>query len=286
LKKTTILIAALGLLVLALSVFAGNDGTNKSTDGQTGRLPNSLGNFYPPNSNGPVYLFAMLDLAPNFSGIRSDLMEGEPENVKMNYDIFRNKYLASAEMIPEWKADFNLAAVENLGSAIESGKQEKIIEAFEEVGKACVDCHVMNATAVRDKYYWGDFASVTATDPVSGQDVSFMQYMFMIESDFSGIGVDLAEGQTDKAIQHLDNFERRYGSLKSTCDGCHDSERHYYVDSNITGMVSGLKTALRAETVDGKVVGSLLQGIGVESCYKCHVVHTPSAYARAMATSR
>lgn len=281
-KKLIVLTAVLGILIMTLSLIAGDEGLNKSGKKQSNPLPESLSNFYPPHAKGPVYLFTMLDMAPIFSGIRSDLMEGDTENVKMNYESFRSKYMASAEMIPEWKADFNLPAVEKLGAAIETGDQGKIVDAFEGVAKACVDCHVMNATAVRDKYYWGDFGTITVSDPVSGQDVSYLQYMFMIESDFSGIGVDLAEGQKDKALQHIVNFERRYGSLRSSCDGCHNTERKYYVDDKITGMISGLKNALQGETVDQKAVGELMQGIGMESCYKCHVVHTPSAYARSM----
>jgi hypothetical protein len=283
LKKRAASVIVLSIIFLAILAFAQGSEEEKSVNPDPYSLPSSLDSFYPPAAQGPVYLFTMLEFTPSFSGIMSDLMEGEPQNVQANYDSFREKYLAASELVPEWKEDFGLAAVDELGSAIKTGDQSKIAPAFEKVGKACVDCHVKNSTSVQHKYHWGDYSTITATDPVSSQDVSFFQFMFMIESDFSGIGIDLSQGQVENALRHLDGFERRYQTLAETCDACHDSERKYYVDESITGMIGALKLKLQEETPDQKSVGELLQGIGYESCYKCHLIHTPSAYAKARA---
>jgi len=59
-----------------------------------------------------------------------------------------------------------------------------------------------------------------------------------------------------------------------------DPERHYYIDKNIQDMIDRLEQALQANPVDAKQIEILAQGIGTESCFKCHLGHVPAAAAQ------
>jgi hypothetical protein len=210
----------------------------------------------------------------------SDWMEGDPANSQTNYDTFKTKYLAASKLVPEWQAYYPSEPLEALGVALKSGDQVKIMVAYENVGKLCHDCHVRTMAPTQLKYHWGDFEMITVTDPVTNSDVPFSRFKLMMEMEFSGIGTDLGQGQPENALNHLNGFEQRFQALKETCDACHDSERKYFVDDSITGMIDNLKTKLNETTIDAGAVGELLQGIGQESCSKCHLVHVPGAYAK------
>lgn len=133
--------------------------------------------------------------------------------------------------------------------------------------------------AVQQKYHWGDFQSISLTDPVSHGSVPFAAMMQMLDGDLSGVQVDLVEGQIDQARQHVSGLAARYGAVKEACGACHDSERRYYVDSSITEMIDALATSLEGANVDPGKAQKLAQGIGMESCHKCHLVHGPAAMA-------
>ncbi len=78
-------------------------------------------------------------------------------------------------------------------------------------------------------------------------------------------------------------------AVKETCAECHDTERKYYIDTEIESMIDSIGTVLQNPSVDAGKVQALGQGIGQESCFKCHLVHLPAAMARAnmmMASNR
>ncbi len=45
-------------------------------------------------------------------------------------------------------------------------------------------------------------------------------------------------------------------------------------------LINKLEQAINKPSVDPKEVETLSQGIGMESCFKCHRVHLPAAYAK------
>jgi hypothetical protein len=183
-------------------------------------------------------------------------------------------------MVPEWTVDFPSKPVDDLGAALESGEPAQFMPAVERVGHVCHACHVTNMTRVQQKFHWGDFGDITLTDPVSKGDVSFPMFMKMLDGDLSGVQVDLAQGQVDKALEHAVGLAARYETLKEGCEACHDSERTYYVDSGVTGMIERLRALLGSADADLSSVPKLVQRIGMESCHKCHLVHGPAALAK------
>lgn len=242
-------------------------------------LPDSLDELYPPHARGPLWLIAMLQMGTSFSGVTTDVLEGDFSNADRGYAEFRTQYGKLSELIPEWKAFLPTEPLDALGQALASRDAKTVMPAVDGVSAVCHACHVQNMTLVQQKYHWGDFQGIALTDPVSGADTTFPLFMRMLDGDLSGVTVDLAEGQPERAREHAAGLEARYATLEESCGACHDTERLYYVDSSIQNLIHQLRSVLDDPAVEGGRVQELVQGIGMESCHKCHLVHGPAALA-------
>jgi cytochrome c556 len=243
-------------------------------------LPAALDSLYPPISPAPVYLIKMHEMATPFSGIGSDAVEGDMANARANYDAFRQKYREVSGLIREWTSLFPPAPVDELRAALDAGAPDRIMAAYAGVGGVCDGCHKTYMPPAQHRYHWGDFGRVTVSDPSSAENLSFKRFMMLVESDMTGIGLDLQQGQIEEARRHAKSFRARFSSLKQTCEACHDTERRYYVDSTVFGMIDGIEAALAATPPRVQAMGEMLQKIGEESCFKCHLVHMAAAYAK------
>ena len=242
-------------------------------------LPGSLDALYPPQSNAPVWLQSMLGMGAAFSGMVGDFLEGDFTNADKGFSDFQLQYGNLAGMVPEWKGDFPAEPIEALGLALQSREPARFMSAVDQASKVCHSCHVKNMTRVQQRYHWGDFAGIILTDPVSKGDVPFPVFMQMLDGDLSGVATDLTQGQVDQAGRHAEALAARFDTLKESCGACHDTERSYYVDAGVTGMIGKLGVSLKEPVPDPAGVMKLVQGIGMESCHKCHLVHGPAALA-------
>jgi cytochrome c556 len=243
-------------------------------------VPPSLDKLYPPNTTGPLWLTSMFEMGSALSGTVADFLESDFANAEQRYGDFRDRYEALSQMVPEWTADFAREPVDALGPALQSHDPARFMPAVEQVSQVCQACHVRSMTDVQQRYHWGDFSTIVVTDPVSRTDVPFAVFMQMLDGDLSGVQADLTEGQLDQARSHAAALATRYTTLRDACTACHDTERSYYVDAAITGEIESLADTLAAATPDPASVWPVLQGIGMESCHKCHLVHGPAALAR------
>jgi cytochrome c556 len=277
----------LGILVTALG-YSGihaqkreNPGHEAQTPKAMGAaLPSSLDALYPPKAEQPIFLFKKLGMATSFSGIVSDLMENDPENAQANFAAFKAQYAEFPELVPEWKGDFPPGPVEELGAALAGGDQGKIMAAYEKVGGVCHHCHAANMPKVQHRYEWPDFYSIRVTDPLTGEEVSFSQLKQYLQTNFGGIIVNVEQGQRENAQRQLEGFNARFQALKEICLNCHQAEPEYYVDDGVQALVDDIKQALGETSFDPKKVEAMTQGIGNESCHKCHLVHSPAALSK------
>jgi cytochrome c556 len=244
--------------------------------------PSVLDTMYPPNTELPVYQLKMMEMEISMSGILVDLFENDMENVITNFENFKTQYGEVAKLVSEWKNKYPLEPVEGLGNALQSGEQEKVMEAFAELGKVCMDCHIETMAKVQQKYHWIDFREVKTTDPLTGEEANFPAFKKYLSTSFSGIGVNLKEGQIENALKQFEGFNARFQTLKDTCEDCHGtSERKYYVDESVQAMINNLGQALKEpSSLNPEQVQGLLMGVGIESCGKCHLVHVPAALAK------
>lgn len=245
-----------------------------------GPPPSSLDSLYPPKAEAPVYLFKMFEMSTPLAGIAIDMFEEDLERARTNFDRFKTLYGDISKLVPEWENAFPIEPVEVLSEALETGEQDKIMAAFEKVDKVCHDCHIANMIKVQHRFHWRDFSELIVTDPLTKEDVDFNQFMWHLERPLVGVMVDIEQGQVENALKHFKAFNERFQELKETCYVCHETEREYFVDQRVQTMIDKVGTTLRADSPDLELAGKFLQGIGVESCFRCHLVHLPAAYTK------
>lgn len=294
-KKVTVLtglVLGISLLAIGISSCGSGDLEAQVTDleGQVaaleadnellkeiaGPLPASLDQYFPPAAPAPIYLIEMFALAGPFEGIGVDLGQGDIDGAMANYNAFKEQYTKMSEMVPEWKGKFPSEPVDALGEALTSGDPSKIGPAMGAVGGVCGACHELNMVKAYQKYHWQDFDNIEIRDPISGENLGWQEYMFALAGAFGGITNDLAQGQVDNAIANFEVFDARFDALGGSCFNCHTSERTYFVDASVQGMIDQVGQALLAPTPDPGAIGGIIGGIGNESCMKCHLVHIPS----------
>lgn len=281
LKKFIMVGIGIGL-VFTLLALAVTGGDSVAPSAPAAALPTSLDAFYPPASAMPAYLFAMHEMSTPLSGIMVDLQQNDPQKAALNYEKFKTVYAKVAAMVPEWTGHFPLEPVEKLGLSLHSADMQEVFGAMEALGNTCNGCHRTFMPMAQQKYHWGDFSAVSGHDPLSGGEVSFSQLMLLMESNMTGISLDLMEGELENARQNLAGFEARFAAVAQTCQACHDTERKYYVSDDVTSTIGELRGLLSTDQVDPGAVGGKLRKIGQESCFKCHLVHIPAAYAQAL----
>jgi len=253
--------------------------TSKTTDSII-PIPASLDTFFPPQADQPVYLFRMLGMNRSFTGVVVDLFENDIENARANFEAFKTQYLEISKLVPEWESYFPVEPLNELGKELKAGDQGLVLAAFQQVGEVCSNCHITNIPKVQHKYFWGDFQSIRITDPLTNREVNNQQLMQFIDASFTGIEVDVQQGQIENAKRQFQGFRTRFQAMEETCMNCHDTGRHYYIDENVKSMIDKLGQALSSSPVDPNTVSKLSQGIGMESCFKCHLVHVPAAAAQ------
>ena len=286
-KRFTFLWIGVIMLAIVLGSTAGQaqeKGKPKQVKGAlktvSGPLPSSLDTLYPPKAEQPIFLFQMLGLGTGYSGIAADLFENNPQHAKADFERFKAQYGEISKLVPEWKKEYPMGPVEELGKAFSTQDRAKVMAAYEKVGMVCHNCHVSTIPRAQQKYHWGNFAVVNTKDPVSQEQVTFTGLMQYIDANFAGISVSVERGDKEIAQRQLQGFNARFQAMKETCRSCHDTERKDYVDASVQALIDQLGQALNGSSVDPKVVEPLRQKIGMEGCIKCHWVHVPAAFAQ------
>ena len=249
-------------------------------------LPKSLDSFYPPQTQQPVHLLRMFVLGSLFSGVASDLAENDFQEARGVFEKFKAEYVDISKLVPEWREGYPMKPVEELGAALKFGDRGEVMRAFEKVGGVCHDCHVKYMPLAHQRYHWGDFSTIRTKDPLSNEEVSFARLNQYLDSNFAGIGLNIERNQREKARKQVQGFNARFQTLKATCGRCHTGEIKYYTDEGVQGMIDKLGLALENPSADPKAAVELLQRIGMESCFKCHLVHVPAAIAKSKEQSK
>lgn len=242
--------------------------------------PGSLDALFPPVAEEPIYLFRMIGLATPFEGIIVDLLENDLENARVNFEKFNTQYEEVSKLVSQWEKYFPKSPVEELGTALETGDQGKVMTAYEKVRKICHNCHIANMVGVQQRYHWGDFQAIQVTDTLTNEEVDFPRLMQSLSQNLSGISVNLEQGQKENALKEFQSFNAGFQLLKKTCSHCHEAKSKYYVDDAMQGLIDWFEQALRGSSYNPKVARSLSRRIQLESCFSCHMVHIPAAYSK------
>lgn len=281
--KRRIVFKSLLFVVTIVTALTMSSAAQTETDTASSKvfLPATLDKYYPPQSQAPVFLFAMLGMAQPFSGMVADVFENDFDNAAKNYENFKEIFIQNSKLVPEWTDKFKMEPIEKLGEAIASKDPSLIMPAVENVDNlVCHACHQINMPLVQQKYRWDDFRKVEVTDPVMNQNVKFKMMMMMMETNFTGIGNDLEQGQTENALKQFAGFKARFSAIGESCMNCHDSERLYFVSDDVQELINNLGTELNKPEINADEVNNIVNTIGQESCLKCHLVHVPAAYGQ------
>lgn len=241
--------------------------------------PKSLDNLFPPITDRPIFLLHMLELGEHFDAIAVDLFENDFENAAEHFEQFKEEYSETPELVPEWRPFHPMHPVQALESALRSGNQATVMEAYANVGQVCHNCHIVNMPKVQQKYHWRTFDGKTFSEIVI-QGLEWPRLMQRLSGTLTGIGVDLEENQIDNAKMQFQNFNQTFQMLKGGCGNCHNTERRYFVDAGVQAIVDSLGQALNESPIDPVKAGLLSQRIGMASCFRCHLVHVPAAFAQ------
>jgi hypothetical protein len=265
-----VIIVILGAGVWLLS---NNNDKNKNEG-----LPSSIDQYY--KSQPPVYLISMFELGAAMMGIGVNVQQGDMANAKKSYDDFSKKFKDSSEMVPEWKKFYDQGAVEKIGNSLDSGNVPAVFENIGKVGEGCAKCHTEKMPQVWNKYNWNDFGKLTLktpnpAEPVLPFPVAKIKYL---APGFDGIGVNIKNNNQKGAQESFGLFKTMFDNMNSTCSYCHLSPRTYYVSADIQAMINTMGEKINSGNLSE--AEGIRMGIGMESCYKCHVLHMPAQFAK------
>jgi len=175
--------------------------------------PASMDQHYPPSAPAPVWHIKMIELAASYTAIGLKASEGNTDQAKIYFAKFRLQYQELSTLVPEWADYLPMEPVDELGALLDVADPGKIMPAFEKLAETCHNCHVVQFPKVQAKYDWPEFASIVILDPASGKDMKFVDVMRNLEGTFVGIGMELQEGNLDKAVGYYEAFLGAFDQL-------------------------------------------------------------------------
>lgn len=284
LTKLTMVIVVLIIVGSSIVWAVASDGRNKEIMKKPVTLnppPKSLDRYY-PEGQPPVYLQRMFDMATPMEGIAINAQEGDWTNAKISFQAFSAAYRNNSKLVPEWKHYFDMGIVKKIGHDIDA-KSPSVLTDIGSLGQTCEKCHKENKFQVWIKYNWKNFDEINVNttnpgEPVAPWPDAMEKYL---APSFDGMPINLAEGNTDKANQSFDAFRTQLLNFKDACKECHgDVERKYFVSSDEMAIVDQLGIQVKAGNLAG--VGPIMEQIGNDICYKCHVLHEPAQKVRTL----
>lgn len=243
--------------------------------------PKSLDQYYQKEPSD--FLMAMFGLVGTMGAMETHLKDGNMDKAKGSFSAFKAQYLKVSKMVPEWSDHFPSEPMESLEKALDSRDYGKIDPAIQGVGKICAECHQEHLPEVWYKYHWKDFAEIKIPDPVTNKMSGFIEYMFGLHHSYSEVNTYLSEekasGKFNKTTEALYDLEKRVEALNVGCKECHGKEdkRKYYTSPDIVDLLSTARYELQKTQPNLEEVNKKLIGVGMGSCYKCHLVHIPAA---------
>ncbi|MFC1716624.1 hypothetical protein ACFL6S_23350 [Candidatus Poribacteria bacterium] len=224
--------------------------------------PASLDKYYPPEAEGPQYLFAMFAVEGPLMGFMTHLQGGDMAKAKEYFETFKAEYKRVAEMVPEWRVHYwPDEPVNNLEAALGSGNPAAVGPAVGALMQSCTRCHNETMSAV-----WARYQKPLA---------ELGEFMFDLVGPMGAVNTYTAEGEFGKARGAFGLFQERMDELAESCGSCHDTERAYYVSADVQALMKTVADALEAEAPNAEKILGTMQKIGAENCYKCHKVHIP-----------
>ncbi len=240
-------------------------------------LPSSLDQYYTKYPS--EYLIEMYKLRESMTGISVNIQQGDMDNAVRSFEAFSRIYNDNIKLVPEWEEYYNPAAVETIGTALESDDIPAVYEALGENGITCSKCHIDTMSDVYNKYYWDDFADVNITTPEGPLSFQQAKMMYLLPG-FDGIGINIKEADLTGAQQSYDQFKSMYTNMSYACSSCHVSEIKYYTDEDTWILIDEMGDKINASDPVSLIAAEEIRHQIGEGCHKCHIIHIPPQYAK------
>lgn len=245
--------------------------------------PKSLEKLYPPESKTARWTKQMHKISRNFGGVFLNVKENDWKNAEAEAKKFLENYTETSKWVPEWKDLFDLKAAKNFYDSIKSQDSKNIRKASSPVAKTCSECHLKNYLPVWAKFHMPSVKKIKISDPITGKEISYKNYMHSLSSNFKEMTVNFSQSQYMKVFQAANSFQKRIKELRSVCSKCHVSEwsrsavsvRQFFVNDGILEVIQDLKKDLATGEPDPEKFWQSVENIGLQSCKKCHLVHQP-----------
>lgn len=275
-KNSLLVTSVVIIVVLGAGVWLLSNNKDKNENEE---LPLSIDQYY--QSRPPVYLISMFELGTAMMGIGVNLQQGDMANAKKSYIDFSKKFKESSDMVPEWKKFYDQGTVDKIGTSLDSGDVPAVFENIGKVGEACVKCHKEKMPQIWIKYNWNDFGKLTMNTPNPDEPIlpfplAKIKYL---ASGYDGISVNIKNNNQKGAQESFGLFKKMFDNMNSTCSSCHASPPKYYVSADIQAMIDTMGEKINSGNLSE--AEGIRIGIGMESCYRCHVLHMPAQYAMA-----
>ena len=236
------------------------------------RLPDSLAQWYKPDNERQVWLHTMFALRREMQAVREYTAAGDTDLATKWASRLAGHYRELPRMVPEWRDELELEALDNLEQVTASGDSVGVKRALRQLRRSCNGCHRQWRALATARLRAPVFASIQVQG-VSGVE-PFADHMDSLSLDLNRVQIASEDGRWGAGKEALARLRGGLQDLETTCKACHREDPA--PAERILGAESRASLDQVAEGLgnqDPRQVGRYLGQAAVQVCARCHGVH-------------
>jgi cytochrome c556 len=230
--------------------------------------PASLAKWYKPKNKRNVWHHNMFKLRREIQAVNEYMQaKDQPHTEKWALELVKH-YRKISEMVPEWKDELELEAVDKIEVAAKKGNFADLKKSIKTLKSSCKGCHSDYRAQVAAIYRAPDFGKIKVQ--LDGDKISYLKFMKILMRDVNRIKIYSTDGDKEKAQQALLAVRKGITTLRSSCAECHKTSKakNYYLGTEIDTLLDELKVSIEK----GKT-GHKLGEFALKACAYCHGSH-------------
>ncbi len=263
-----------GVFVVALMLLASVSAWSAGAEGELELTlpPDSIAQWYKPNSKRQVWLHTMFRLRRSMQAIQEYTALRDEERLDKWGSRFIEDYRSITTMVPEWSDEVEPRWINRLEAVIKNREWEKMGKALGKVGMTCRSCHDDFRAVTAALYRAPNFGNITVEDSETLEELPFSEAMNNLSRSMNRFKIAVEDQRMEAASEYLESFSTRVMDLGGSCEGCHRDEipHQRILGSATEALLEELATLVETEPAG---VGRKLGEVGVAVCARCHGVH-------------
>lgn len=241
--------------------------------------PDSLSQWYPPQSEGPEWRLLMGRLGRAMQATADyNAQENREQLVKWANRLAEN-YRRIGEMVPEWADELDTEWMRRLLDASAAGDFSTVGSALHRLGTTCSSCHREYRAAVAILYNVPDYRLVMVENGESMEETPYPKAMGRLGTNVQRIRVAIEDGRFDTAKEEIGKLDGGMKDLANSCSVCHtDDARGRIFGTPMQQARAGFDNAVKES--DPKGATESLGRLTAAACGTCHSIHRPAAFVR------